>query len=93
VTQEQRSGRAAGLIDPCLPSPAKTPPSGLNWLHEIKHDGFRIIARRDAAGVRLFTRNGGNFTKRFLLVVAAVSRCLTGIQRASILSRYGRLPL
>ena len=26
--------------------------------HEIKHDGFRIIARRDAEGVRLFSRNG-----------------------------------
>jgi ATP-dependent DNA ligase len=42
-----------GLIEPCLPSPAKAPPSGPDWLHEIKHDGFRILARRDANGVRL----------------------------------------
>jgi ATP-dependent DNA ligase len=49
----QRSRRAVGLIEPCLPSPAKAPPSGPNWLHEIKHDGFRIVALRDAAGVRL----------------------------------------
>ena len=69
----QRSGRAAGLIEPCLPSSAKAPPSGPGWLHEIKHDGFRIIARRDAAGVRLYTRNGNDFTKRFPLAVAAVA--------------------
>jgi bifunctional non-homologous end joining protein LigD len=41
----QRSHRTVGLIEPCLPSPAKTPPSGPNWLREIKHDGFRIMAR------------------------------------------------
>jgi ATP-dependent DNA ligase len=41
-------------------------------LHEIKHDGFRMLALRDAAGVRLYTRNGGDFTKRLLLVVASV---------------------
>jgi hypothetical protein len=39
-----------GIIEPCLPSPAKAPPSGPGWLHEIKHDGFRILARRDGAG-------------------------------------------
>jgi ATP-dependent DNA ligase len=37
---------------------ALTPPSGSGCLHEIKHDGFCIMARRDAAGVRLYTRNG-----------------------------------
>jgi ATP-dependent DNA ligase len=48
----KRSGRATGLVEPCLPSPAKAPPVGPNWLHEIKPDGFRILARRDAKGVR-----------------------------------------
>jgi ATP-dependent DNA ligase len=42
------------LIEPCLPSPAKAPPTGPDWLHEIKHDGFGILARRDAKGVRLW---------------------------------------
>jgi bifunctional non-homologous end joining protein LigD len=39
-----------GHIKPCLPLPAERPPSGPDWLHEIKHDGFRIMARRDANG-------------------------------------------
>jgi ATP-dependent DNA ligase len=55
-----RSG--LGIIEPCLPSPAKAPPSGPGWLHEIKHDGFRIMARRDSVGVRLITRHGNDFT-------------------------------
>jgi bifunctional non-homologous end joining protein LigD len=68
-----RSRRRVGLIEPCLPSPAKAPPTGSNWLHEIKHDGFRIMALRNADGVRLVTRNGNDFTRRFPLAVAAVT--------------------
>jgi ATP-dependent DNA ligase len=69
----QRSSSAViGFLEPCLPSPDKNPPSGPDWLHEIKHDGFRILARRDAKGVRLYTRNGNDFTARFLLIVASV---------------------
>jgi ATP-dependent DNA ligase len=49
---EKLSGRAFGFVEPCLPTPAKAPPSGPDWLHESKHDGFRIMARRDATGVR-----------------------------------------
>jgi bifunctional non-homologous end joining protein LigD len=57
----------------CLPRPAKKPPAGPGWIHEIKHDGFRILARRDGAGVRLFTRKGNDFTARFPLAAAAVA--------------------
>jgi len=48
-----RTRRPGGHIPPCLPSRAERPPSGPEWLHEIKHDGFRIMARRDGAGIRL----------------------------------------
>jgi bifunctional non-homologous end joining protein LigD len=68
-----RSRSSVGFIEPCLPSPAKRPPAGSNWLHEIKHDGFRIMARRDGAGVRLITRNGNDFTSRFPLAAAAIA--------------------
>jgi bifunctional non-homologous end joining protein LigD len=61
------------IIEPCLPSAAERPPSGPDWLHEIKHDGFRIMARRDGTGVRLYTRNGYNFADRFPRIVEAVS--------------------
>jgi ATP-dependent DNA ligase len=43
----------AGFIAPCLPTKTDKLPSGSDWLHEIKHDGFRIIARKNGAQVRL----------------------------------------
>ena len=48
----------SGFIEPCLPTRAERPPSGPGWVHEIKHDGFRMVVRRDPAGVRLMTRRG-----------------------------------
>jgi bifunctional non-homologous end joining protein LigD len=69
-----RSCRPLGHIAPCLPSRAERPPSGPEWLHEIKHDGFRIMARRDSKGVRLYTRNGYDFADRFPQIVEAVSK-------------------
>jgi bifunctional non-homologous end joining protein LigD len=38
-----------GFIAPCLPTKIDKLPSGSQWLHEIKHDGFRIIARKNGA--------------------------------------------
>ena len=45
-----------GFVDPCIPSLASKPPAGPGWVHEIKHDGYRLIVRRDGDTVRLFTR-------------------------------------
>ena len=59
-------------IAPCLPNSAKEPPKGPDWVHEIKHDGFRILARRNGDSVRLYTRHGTNFADRFPRIVAAV---------------------
>jgi bifunctional non-homologous end joining protein LigD len=65
--------RRRAAIEPCLPRPAKEPPAGPGWIHEIKHDGFRILARRDAKSVRLYTRNGYNFADRLPRIVEAVA--------------------
>jgi bifunctional non-homologous end joining protein LigD len=48
--------------------------SGPGRVHEIKHDGFRILARRDSAGVRLITRAGNDFSSRFPFIAMAVSK-------------------
>src|SRR6266704_471076 len=65
---------AAGFIAPCLPSKTDKLPSGSQWLHEIKHDGFRVIARKDGAKVRLYSRPGNDLTYRFPLIVEALAR-------------------
>ena len=64
----------AGFIAPCLPTKTTTLPSGNDWLHEIKHDGFRVIARKDGPRVRLYSRPGNHFTRRFPLIVEALER-------------------
>jgi ATP-dependent DNA ligase len=63
-------------IEPCLPSPGEQPPTGPGWVHEIKHDGYRLMARRDAlsVGIRLLTRNGHDWASRYPLSVQAVSK-------------------
>ena len=62
----------AGFIAPCLPINAPQPPSGEPWLHEIKHDGVRIIARKDGKRVKLYSRPGNDLTYRFPLIVEAI---------------------
>src|SRR5512144_939563 len=62
-----------GFIQPCLPTRADKAPSSANWIHEIKHDGFRMMVRRDAAGVRLLTRNGVDWTTRFPRIAEAAA--------------------
>ena len=64
----------ARFIAPCLPTKTDKLPSGGQWLHEIKHDGFRIIARKDGPRVRLYSRPGNDLTRRFPLIVETLAR-------------------
>ena len=64
----------SGFVLPCLPTKTERPPSGELWLHEIKHDGFRVIARKDGAKVRLYSRPGNDLTYRFPLIVESMAR-------------------
>jgi len=77
VTRELRRrvrvDRSQPRFEPCLPRLAKQPPAGPGWIHEIKHDGFRIIAQRETGSTRLITRNGHDFSGRFPLILAAVA--------------------
>ena len=57
--------RTDGFIAPCTPTLAAKMPSGPGWVHEIKHDGYRLIVRREGTLVRLFTRRGYDWTDRY----------------------------
>jgi bifunctional non-homologous end joining protein LigD len=63
-----------GFIAPCLPTSARHPPSGPEWLIEIKHDGFRVIARKEGKRVRLYSRPGNDLTHKFPLIVEALAQ-------------------
>jgi ATP-dependent DNA ligase len=64
----------AGFIAPCLPTSAAQPPSGEEWLHEIKHDGFRVIARKSGELIKLYSRLGNDLTDRFPLIAGSLAR-------------------
>ena len=68
------SAYAFGFGDPCLPTPVGVAPSGPEWVHEIKHDGYRLMVRRIAASVRIRTRRGYDWTKRFPRIVEAARK-------------------
>jgi ATP-dependent DNA ligase len=53
-----------GFVAPCLPTPAHVVPEGEQWAHEVKHDGYRMICRRDGDRVRIFSRNAVDWTDR-----------------------------
>jgi ATP-dependent DNA ligase len=55
----------------CLPTNATKVPAGPEWLHEIKHDGFRIRVEREGDRVRLITRDGYDWTKRYPWIAEA----------------------
>ena len=73
MSPRPRSRPLADFVEPCLPRPADRPPAGPDWLHEIKHDGFRIMARREGDRVQLLSRKGHDFASRFPLATAAVA--------------------
>jgi bifunctional non-homologous end joining protein LigD len=54
-----------GFIEPCLALLAEKPPAGDGWLHEIKFDGYRLMALIEGGRVRLMTRSGLDWTARF----------------------------
>jgi ATP-dependent DNA ligase len=62
---------APGFIEPALPTVAMRPPAGERWVHEIKHDGYRLMIKRYGENVRIFTRRGADWTKRFPAIVQA----------------------
>jgi len=73
-SRARRSDPPPGFIPPCRPSAARRPPSGAGWLHELKHDGFRLQVHICDGGVRLFTINGDDWTDRYRLIVDDAAR-------------------
>jgi bifunctional non-homologous end joining protein LigD len=69
--------RPSGFIEPCQPSKVARPPSGSLWVHEIKHDGYRLMVRRDGQRIRCFTRGGHDWADRFPAIVDAALRLKT----------------
>ena len=61
----------AGFVIPTQPVLASRPPSGPDWVHEIKHDGYRMIVHRHGPTVRLYSRNAYDWTLRLAAIATA----------------------
>jgi bifunctional non-homologous end joining protein LigD len=70
------AGRAAlpAFVDPCLATLAEKAPESANWIHEIKFDGYRIQARLENGEVKLLTRRGLDWTKKFATIAEAIAK-------------------
>src|SRR6267143_2072790 len=60
------------FIAPQLATLVSAPPKGGNWIYEVKHDGYRLLARLSGGEVRLFTRSGKDWTAKLPHLVQAL---------------------
>jgi bifunctional non-homologous end joining protein LigD len=60
-----KAGALPGFVAPELAAPVDNPPAGTGWVHEIKFDGYRLMARVDRGRVKLLTRKGLDWTTKF----------------------------
>ena len=73
-TSPARSRRRlpAGFIEPAQPTLVAKPPVGHGWVHEGKHDGYRLLALKRAGGVILWSRHGADLTQKLPRIAEAV---------------------
>jgi hypothetical protein len=78
----------SGSIVPAQPVKASEPPVGTDWVHEIKHDGYRMIIRRDGPSVRLYSRNALDWTTRLSAIATAAHRSKPRVSRSTARRLY-----
>ena len=64
--------KRTAFIVPSAPVLKRAPPSGPEWLHEVKHDGWRAQLHRQAGGAAILSRNGKDITARFAIIRKAL---------------------
>jgi bifunctional non-homologous end joining protein LigD len=70
--------RSDGFTPPCIPTRAHKVPAGPDWIHEIKHEGYRLQVRREGDAVRLFTRRGYDWTTRYPAIANTAAELSAG---------------
>jgi bifunctional non-homologous end joining protein LigD len=64
--------RPPGFIPPAKPVLSAMVPTGPNWIHELKHDGYRLLCRKERDRVQLWSRNGRDWTSELVAIAAAL---------------------
>src|SRR5947209_7026797 len=68
------SARTPGFIEPLLPSSARSAPDGDDWIHELKHDGYRTLLLIRNGSVQAYTRRGNDWTGIYAQIAAAAAK-------------------
>jgi bifunctional non-homologous end joining protein LigD len=81
-----------GFIPPQLPNLADQPPEGAEWIHEVKHDGYRTMLVVERGAARSYTRNGHDWSGRYPGIIAAARnlRCRSAILDGEVIVQDGR---
>ncbi len=74
LRKPESNARLPAFVEPQLATLVDGPPSGHEWLHEIKYDGYRAVTALAGNKIALYTRNGLNWTDRFARLVPALQR-------------------
>jgi bifunctional non-homologous end joining protein LigD len=75
-----KPGRLPAIIEPELTTLVDAPPDGSSWVHEVKFDGYRMGARIENGAVKMITRSGLDWTRKFPGIAKALAK--TGIKSA-----------
>jgi len=73
-----RRAALPAFVTPCLAALSEKAPNSNNWIHEIKFDGYRIQARVDRGKIKLLTRKGLDWAKKFSTIASAVGKLPVG---------------
>jgi len=63
-----------GFVPPMLTTLVRALPQGSQWEYELKLDGYRLQAIKDGDKVRLYSRRGNDFTRKFARIAEKVSK-------------------
>jgi bifunctional non-homologous end joining protein LigD len=81
-----------GFIPPQLPNLTDQLPEGAEWIHEVKHDGYRTMLVVERGAARSYTRNGHDWSGRYPGIIAAARnlRCRSAILDGEVIVQDGR---
>jgi bifunctional non-homologous end joining protein LigD len=80
------------FIPPQLPSLTDQPPEGANWIHEVKHDGYRTMLLVERGTALAYTRNGHDWSDRYPGIIAAARKlpCRSAILDGEVIVQDAR---
>src|SRR6186713_1070597 len=81
-----------GFIPPQLPSLTDQPPEGANWIHEVKHDGYRTMLLVERGTALAYTRNGHDWSDQYPGIIAAARKlpCRSAILDGEVIVQDAR---